>query len=56
MVFMNDNFFEMLWKQQIRNSFAETTCEYGIPSHVRTDHGGENVKVWRYHGRSKRCK
>ena len=29
-------------------SFLEGASSFGLPSHVRTDHGGENVDVWRH--------
>lgn len=28
--------------------FTNATDEYGIPSRIRTDHGGENVGLWRF--------
>lgn len=28
--------------------FLEGTLEFGIPSRVRTDHGGENIRVWEF--------
>ena len=28
--------------------FVHATKEYGIPSRIRSDHGGENIGVWRF--------
>lgn len=32
----------------VLESFINASSEYGIPSRVRTDHGGENIRVWEY--------
>ena len=34
--------------ETILDCFVKATQEYGIPSRVRTDRGGENVCVWNY--------
>ena len=30
------------------NAFQEGINEYGQPMYVRSDHGGENIEVWRH--------
>ena len=30
------------------NSFAEAVSKYGLPNKIRSDLGGENVRVWEY--------
>ena len=30
------------------DAFSEGISEFGMPTHVRSDHGGENYEVWRY--------
>lgn len=34
--------------QTVVQYFREGVSQYGIPDHVRSDHGGENVDVWRF--------
>ena len=31
----------------VLRAFQEGAEKYGFPSKVRTDHGGENIEVWR---------
>lgn len=32
----------------VKDAFLEGVSEFGTPAHVRSDHGGENVEVWRH--------
>ena len=32
----------------VLEAFLEGTSMFGIPVHVRSDHGGENMQVWEY--------
>ena len=34
--------------ETVLQQFLIGTDEFGLPFHVRTDHGGENIKVWEY--------
>jgi len=30
------------------SAFLEGVFEFGMPTCIRSDHGGENIEVWRY--------
>ena len=32
----------------VLQSFLKTVSHLGLPERVRSDHGGENIDVWRY--------
>lgn len=34
--------------ETVSTQFINATTGYGIPSRIRTDHGGENIGLWRY--------
>ena len=34
--------------ETVLGQFIAATTQYGIPSRIRTDGGGENVEIWRY--------
>ena len=34
--------------ETVMESFLNATCEFGIPSRVRSDNGGENVRIWEF--------
>lgn len=36
------------WSETVLKYFIKGTQECGIPSRVRTDHGGENIRVWEF--------
>lgn len=34
--------------ETVLDQFINATSEYGVPSRIRTDFGGENIGIWRY--------
>jgi len=36
------------WAEAVLDCFTNATRDYGVPSRVRADHGGENVEVQRF--------
>ena len=36
------------WAETVLDCFIHATGEYGVPSRVRTDYGGENILVWQF--------
>ena len=34
--------------ETVLEHFIKSTSEFGLPSHIRTDRGGENIGIWRY--------
>ena len=36
------------FSETVLNCFLEAVCEYGIRSHMHTDHGSENALIWEF--------
>ena len=34
--------------QTVLEQFVSAVSSFGLPSHIRSDHGGENIDIWRY--------